>query len=371
MVFLTIAISIAVIESSFRIYYRLRYKKAYQFRPRLNFKKMIMEPHPYLPYVHKKHFYYENDMPVNYPLNKEKKYKFRSLRTNNFRHLNGPKGDRDIVIPKPNDLIRINCVGGSTTVNYIWDNNIPYSYPMELEKVLNGTFPEVDIEVNNCGQGGYSSAENLIKFLLDTIDTKPDIVVLYSAYNDLPPSLTNGFQSDYSHYRRNLGEVYHFYKIASMVPYLPLAFWNFLIDRYIFYSRNIQFDVIGATTRENTEISNEFLGLNTYRRNIEHLINICKANDINVILSTFCHYLYPQVKEDKVYLKYHEGVRLENEIVRELAVKHGLALVDNESMIPREDKYFVDSVHFSPEGMRLLAINFAEPVIEYLNRKIR
>lgn len=41
-----------------------------------------------------------------------------------------------VVIPKPKKLIRINCIGASTTGNYIEENNKIYSYPLELERIL-------------------------------------------------------------------------------------------------------------------------------------------------------------------------------------------------------------------------------------------
>ena len=39
-------------------------------------------------------------------------------------------------MPKPNNLYRINCMGGSTTGSYIFFENKNCSYPLELEKNL-------------------------------------------------------------------------------------------------------------------------------------------------------------------------------------------------------------------------------------------
>ena len=358
---------ILIIEILFRMLYRVICKRAYVHIPRLPFSRMYVEPHPYLPYVYKKNFLCHREMPVTYPLHRDREYMFAQVFTNNFRHVNGPEGGRDIEVPKPERLIRVNCLGASTTGNYIRYNNQNYSYPMELEKTLKGAFPGLNIEVNNCGQGGYTSAEILIKFLLDTIDTKPDIVVIYHAYNDLEPSLTADFQSDYSHAKRNLGEIYYLYRLVSKIPDIPLESWNFLLN-YCLFSQNIGFNLLKVVSRGTADIKNDFKGLGTYRRNIEHIINICKANGVHVIASTFCQYLYPEVKNDKVYLRYFEGGKLENQVMRELAKMHNLPLVDNEYLIPQEDKYFVDTVHFTPEGMQLLARNISHPIIEYINK---
>ena len=45
--------------------------------------------------------------------------------------------------------------------------------------------------------------------------------------------------------------------------------------------------------------------------------------------------------------------------MRELAAKNNLRLVDNAKCFPLEEKYFVDTVHFSHYGMKKLAENFS------------
>jgi len=358
---------IIVAELLFRTLYKLRFKKPYKLSPKLPIERMYVEPHPYLPYVYKKNFLCRGSVPATYPLNRDKGYMLGEAKTNNFGYSNGPMGNRDIKMPKPENLIRINCIGASETGNYIRYANKEYSYPMELESILHNVLPEHKIEVNNCGQGAYTSAAILTRFLLDTIDTKPDIIVFYHGYNDLWPFLTEGFKSDYSHARRNLGEVYNLYKFGLKIPNIPLASWNFLINNTIF-GRGVRFTLLNAITRKRADVNNDFKGLDTYKRNIEHLINICKANNIYIILSTFCHYLYDDIKSDRKRLKYDAGIKLENEIIKEVASKHNVPLVDSELLIPKEDRYFMDSIHFSPDGMKLFAELISRPIIDQVAR---
>ena len=56
---------------------------------------------------------------------------------------------------------------------------------------------------------------------------------------------------------------------------------------------------------------------------------------------------------------YNEIIEEENKIMRELAVKNNIKLVDNAKTFPLNEKYFVDTVHFSHEGMKKLAENFS------------
>jgi lysophospholipase L1-like esterase len=353
-------------ELLFRVSYKIKMGTKYLIQPKIPFTEIFVEPHPYLPYVNKKKFPTPKTTLASYPLNRHKNYKFGQYVTNNMGYINGTSGDRDIRMPKPEGLIRINCLGASTTGNYINLDGGVFSYPLELEKILKNRFPGKQIEVNNCGVGGRTSAEILIDFELNIIDTQPDIIVIYHGYNDLVPSLTPEFKSDYSHAKRNLGEVWPYYRMASIFPDLPLAFYNFFVIQ--FFGQNIRQSLLDAVSRGHADLSSGFQGLETYQRNIEHIVNLCKSNGIKVILSTYCHYMYDDVKNSKIHMKYHEGVLLENEAMRRIAKKHGVPLVDNNRIFPYEEKYFVDSVHFSPEGMQLLAENISITIIDFLKK---
>ena len=357
-----------VIELTFRILYRYFSRVRYKFIPKLDFKQMYMEPHPYIPVVYKKHFQSQKPMAASLPWNQDKEFRYGQITSNNFRHNDGPKGDRDIIVPKPENQFRVLCLGASTTGNYIQYEGKEYSYPMELELYLRNRYPKKDIIVHNCGHGGWTSAEILINFLLKLYDTEPDVVIIYHAYNDLVPSLTPGFLSDYSHARRNLGETYHKYRIASVIPDLPFAIYNCFLN-HVFPYMNPRYGIMQAISRNKPDLNGQFFGLNTYRRNIEHIVKICKGSNINVILSTFAHYLYEEIKNSKVHLKYLEGLQAENEEMKKIAQKHQIPLVNNSQLIPEEEKYFTDSVHFAPDGMKLLAKNFGEEIVKIIEKE--
>ena len=52
----------------------------------------------------------------------------------------------------------------------------------------------------------------------------------------------------------------------------------------------------------------------------------------------------------------------ENQIIKKLAKKNNLKLVDCYSLIPKEDSNFVDSIHFTPKGMNLVAKSIGEKI---------
>ena len=356
-IFFTLAIVLLLgAETFFRLAYRFYTGGAYHPFPRVPFERLYVEPHPYIPYVMKRNFVTEKGGPATYPLHKGRFF-FGQYRTNNLGFSNGIKGDRDVLIPKPNGLFRINCIGASTTANYIECNGQTFSYPMELESILKSSIA-MPVEVNNCAQGGYNSADIMVRFALQVLDTKPDVVVIYHAYNDIRAYLTPGFESDYSHVRRNLGENYWKFAFAAKIPYIPIYFLNFLINEWL--PGNIRNSLLDQVTKGRLDTSlDPSFGLSVYQKNLQNIIDICHCNGIQVVLSTYCHFLHDAIKDEPLHQLYGRIVKEENEIIRYLAIKNSLKLVDNAALVPLVERYFVDSVHFTPEGMHLIASNIA------------
>tara|TARA_B100000519_G_C14255660_1_gene444876 strand:+ start:2836 stop:4032 length:1197 start_codon:yes stop_codon:yes gene_type:complete len=348
-------------EFLFRFFYKIYNGKYYELIVKPPFDKIYVESHPYFPYVYKKNFQGPPSQKLGYPLHPN--MLSAELTTNNFCFYNGTNGDRDIIIPKPDKLLRINCLGASTTGNYISVENNNYSYPLELEKILQSKLPG-DIEVNNCGMGGYNSADILVRFALQIIDTEPDYIIIYHAYNDINSYLTANFSTDYSHSRKNFGEVYTRLHIASKIPDIKLKFYNFLINK-LFPAFTVKNNLISAVSKGRYNSNNDFsLGLKVFERNLQSIIALCSSNNIKVILSTYCFYLHEQIKNDPTHLLFNKIVTKENVIIKKLSEKNNLKLVDSASLIPRDDSYFVDSVHFTPKGMKLLAKCISDVIVK-------
>lgn len=138
------AIYLLLMDLIFKLAYRLFYRRPYQMIPKVPFSKLYVEPHPYMPFVYKARAITQNRQIALYPLH-HGKYWFPRTQSNNYRYFNGPGGDRDIVTPKPPGLIRINCLGASTTGNDLEYNGVIYSYPLELERILHKKFPGINL----------------------------------------------------------------------------------------------------------------------------------------------------------------------------------------------------------------------------------
>lgn len=358
---LVLIFTIIFFEIFFVILYYYLNKNYYKSPPIVDFDKIPYKGHPYIPYVLKENTKGLPPTIASYPLHKDK-YEFHSVYTNNLGFCNGENGDRDIEFSKTEKDIRINCIGSSTTQNYLVFKNEIFSYPLQLEKKLNQD-SKLKFEVNNCGQGGYNTADILVRFLLQILDTKPDMIILYQGYADVRSYLSKNFKSDYSHSRYNLSEKLIEIKKSTNIPRTYFSFVNFLLDKW--FPVNLRHSLVELIHKQNIDLKiKPDEGLRTFKRNIQYIIDICKARNIKIILSTYCHYLYENIKTNSLSLKYDEIIKKENEIIKELAKFNNLDMVDNYNLIPKEDKYFVDSIHFSHDGMEILAKNFANKILE-------
>ena len=348
-----------ILEVIFRTLYFIKNKSFYKHPPKVNFDKIPYEGHPYIPYQLKENVTGTPPAAYTYPLHKGK-YKFHKVKTNNLGFLNGEHGDRNVALIKKDDVIRINCIGSSTTMNYLVYENKVYSYPLELEKKLK-VIAQKNYEVNNCGQGGYNSADIMIRLFLQILDTNPNMIVLYQGHADIRSYLANNFKSDYSHSRHNLSEFYSQLKFNTAIPKMPLSFLNFLIGHWFPYNFGISLvDLIHK--QEINFDANPDMGLKTFERNLQLIIDVCNAKNIDLILSTYCNILHKEVKNSSIHKKYAEIMEKENKIIRKLAERNKSHFIDNANLVPKDEKYFVDTIHFSHIGMEAIAANFAEKI---------
>lgn len=344
-----IILFIFALELFFRITYLARHRVFFKPVRKLPLKKLYIKSHPYLPYKYKENFKVDNySEAVSYPLHKGD-ISYGRPKLNNYGFI-----DADFETGKTSGRLRIACLGGSTTANIVSMGGQDYTYPDCLEALLSRQYPGSGIEVMNFGMGGWTSAEILINFELTVLDFSPDIVLLYHGFNDLEPSLTPGFKSDYSHARRNMSEKFNNYKIANLLPNIPFLHSYEYLKTRLLGTGNIRNDLFTLIRASEPDLNLPFQGLPTEKRNISSLINICRGNKIDIILSSFVYFDFMQGKDIKAN-KYFEGVRLENQMSKDLSAQFNTPFVDIFNLMPKEERYFVDTVHFSPEGMKKMA----------------
>ncbi len=93
-----------------------------------------------------------------------------------------------VEVAKPDDVLRIMVVGGSTVFDSTVDGD-DQTWPARLEYHVECLLPSRKVEVINAGVPGYVMVDNLIRLQTELYEFKPDILVLYQAHNDLLAAL--------------------------------------------------------------------------------------------------------------------------------------------------------------------------------------
>ncbi len=272
---------------------------------------------------------------------------------------------------KPPGVLRIVCLGASTTADN-WKVKPPHwGYPWFLEKELKKVFARDDIEVINFGTPMYSSEHSLILWLTAARDYNPDIVIIMSAINDLirsfeHPSLSTGsFREDYGNY----------YGVASnwaspREPYLKKLIGNSFFE--VWYS-----DFREAKDHVTEKPFNNFRSLPVFKRNMRLLTENIRLDGAKPILLTQ-PFLYHEsmTSQELAMLKFpaifciehglkadvpsmHTGMKSFNEVVRHIAHEMDVLYIDLETIIPKDREYFIDDVHYTKKGKKQVARNIA------------
>ncbi|MBP8128426.1 MAG: SGNH/GDSL hydrolase family protein [Candidatus Hydrogenedentes bacterium] len=93
--------------------------------------------------------------------------------------------DDEVVLPKPPGVVRIVCIGGSTTVEGPRND---LTYPNLLESKLRAHFKTDRIEVVNCGVYTLDSGREALCFP-DYLALEPDLIIEYNFINDIAANL--------------------------------------------------------------------------------------------------------------------------------------------------------------------------------------
>lgn len=249
----------------------------------------------------------------------------------------------DFSIEKPKNVIRIACLGESTTAD---------GYPGFLENYLNTNRPAMNVRYETmCFAHQYwTTAHTMSTFLMTVIDFKPDYLIIHHGWNegkvmDVDPTI---FRSDYSHTFKSFEK-----------PEIPdaSAIRLSIIYRYFKfkYDQSPSWLTMGAAIetgrkREtwNYATDSEYI---PYQRNLETIINMAKFHGIKVLMTTLPHSTDPNIPMFGSYLCIDRC----NIINRELATKYkdDLLFADIDSvMTGKMNSVFYDLGHVTDEGKK-------------------
>ncbi len=295
--------------------------------------------------------------------------------------------DQGLTFEKPTNEIRIATIGASTTANIglEFDDN----WPGRLGSLVQQALPAKTFRIINAAVPGFDTSQSVGNLALRVMPFKPDVVIIYHAYNDMKAvQADGGFKPDYSHIH-NTPYGYH---------ERPLFLIRWL-NQSMFYvrMRNSYREFKNVETRNDSLLGGNRLASipseaeASFGQHVRSLIGIARTGGAKVVLSSFATLHDPgrdysdsstrvtelQGKELKYLLHFTPGLTMEgifegfnryNSLLRKIADQEKVGWVDNAALVPHKDEYFVDRVHFSKAGAAEMAKNFLPAVLEQLKR---
>jgi hypothetical protein len=291
----------------------------------------------------------------------------------------------DIERVKPANVYRIFVLGGSTV--FCPDVAFEDSHCRILEKKLRSAYPGVKVEVQNAGMDWHTSQHSLMTFLSKFQDFDPDLIICLQGINDLcrsfsPPGFAWGdVQRDYSHY---------YGPVATMVNdyFGAAAYHRFLIISevcshvaYYWYS-DFRYGTGPKVTQEVKPVAvTQWQSLAPFERNMRDLATVIRSKQIELVLVSQ-PYLYKtnMTEEEERALLFPDyvcrnkdekpdlasmvrGMDTFNRTSKAIAHNQGVLFIDLEQLVPKTLEYFVDDVHYTVEGNRLIGEILARNVI--------
>lgn len=263
----------------------------------------------------------------------------------------------DFNYEKPGDVIRIACIGESTTAD---------GYPAVLETYLNSNRSNKakHFEVMNFGQAYWTTNHSLVNFLLNVLDFHPDYVVIHHGWNEakIRNASPEEFRGDYTHAFKSFSPptVYDRYLIRVSTIYRWL---KFRIDKTPSWTS------LGTSIQvEHKETSSDFSSLSElkpFERNLENMIDVALLRRIKVILTTLPH------STDTSISMYSSSKSIDqcNAINRKLGeeFKDKIFFVDLDSMITgKHNEIFKDLGHVSDEGRKMKSEAIGKVILNYV-----
>ncbi len=249
----------------------------------------------------------------------------------------------DFYFYKPGNVIRIACIGESTTAD---------GYPLELEKYINSInkHSQIRFEVYNFGQAYWTTAHSLTNFMLNVIDFSPDFLIIHHGWNEakIRNYNENDFRADYSHRFKSFDTPFVFdkYIIRSSGIYRYLKFLYDKSPHWMSLAASIEYNSSGNLDYVNPK------ELNPFKRNLKNLTNIALLSNIKVIFATI-----PFSTDSNIAMKDGKGTIMQcNDLVREIAnsFSENVFLCDlDKEVTGKQNHVFVDLAHITDEGRKI------------------
>jgi lysophospholipase L1-like esterase len=260
---------------------------------------------------------------------------------------------------KDPETFRVVCLGGSSTFGF--HNADEETYPHALQELLRADEATRHVEVINAGFPYYNTATILGLFESEVLAYDPDVVTVYTGYNDSSWPLSVSPVTKGFFWLQERSIVYWLLKRTA------------LTDRNVYeLKKRIMGPIRGRETHTAPPEEVEAVAAR-FRENLRALTALAEEHGVEVVLiaqpitvrhandwkrSLTYEGEYQKVLEemhisefDRRLVRHHRLV----EEVRELAAEGGHTVVDNIAIVDRDRDLLTSHVHLTAEGNRLLA----------------
>lgn len=310
----------------------------------------------------------------------------------------GFRGD-EITKVKPENVYRIVVFGGSTAYG------VGVSYDDLVTKILQDMLLKHyhrKIEVLNAGVTGYNSENSIIDYMFRVSDFKPNLVIMWHGINDMyvscpnyPNILNRNFEPDYSSYTGPLYTMVQYYFFPPIIS-VNLDVLNYVWSVIATHEYTTVFPyltnwvsnwVLTYRVAHSPAINQQWPSIASYQRNLRYFIAIVRSDNIPLILgnqpnmfSTYAKYYPGAVKDEitcyngKTYANWSsqtQGITAFNEVTKKVALENHVQFIDLDALLPRTPTYFLDTIHWSPEGQLVAAKALYNLIVNenYINQK--
>lgn len=258
----------------------------------------------------------------------------------------------EIEQPKPAGRIRVAFLGGSTTF-CVEASSFESSWPSLVVEGLRAAAPDLEFDLVNASAGGFTVEQLLVNLEHRVAPLHPDVIVIYEATNDLTVDT------------RRLAVTAGLYE-AEESDHSRLGDWWLT---YFLVEKNLRQALRARTASETLELEPAELSRG-FEERLTKLVGAAQARSSVVLLATFAVQLRPEQGPEEqrraaesalFYMPFLTpagllaGYSEYNRVIRAVAERTGVVLVEGEAAIPGDPEHFADSVHFRDPGNALQA----------------
>lgn len=329
---------------------------------------------------------YDNLQP-RYRLLKGAIFPGSHLVTNRF----GFRG-REIPFEKPAHTIRIAFLGASTTIA---SYGFIHAYPEYVEYWLNqwakSQHLQVKFDVINAGFSGYKTVDIAAIFKESVLPLQPDIAIYYEGANDFYPN-------DFIIFKDRI----KFKRPIMDLTQLPIANYSIFISRLL----NLYDQAFFSNVKEPAKPAYTVKWPITLDEHHPNLTSPDMPSNLKVILTSLNSILHNAQQQNIIFIptsfvwNLHQGmimhlpknrdafnninksywpftyewirrnIDFQNSVYREYAKNHHLYFIDIDKYYPQNSDLFMDNIHGSPTGVRMLAWVEVQQLIPIIKAQI-